>query len=460
MPSKITLTITQGKLAGKQYNFDSRSTCIIGRNHDCNLQLANEVDMTISRYHCLLDINPPDIRVRDLGSLNGTFVNGKKIGQRKRNQTAQEGLKLNFPEYDLQNGDEIRLGDILFKIAIELEESQQVAQSAPSVEKFEKEKFEKEKFEKVKLNYLDTIHHLLDVATNEQANLQIISHYKFVKSLGKGGLGEVFLAENKKSRNFVAIKLMYPAVDGKEEGINEFLKEAENTKCLQNSHIVNLLDYGFAEDTFFFIMEYCEGGNVWDLMQRSGWRLPIDTAVDIIVQVLNGLTYAHQAEIPHLKLADGTFGKGKGLVHRDLNPYNILITYVNDKIVAKIGDFGLTKAFDLAGLSGQTLTGNQAGIPAFIPRQQVLDFQNSLPEVDVWAAAACLYNMLTGYFPRNFTGDPWLAVLQNDPVPILKRNQTIPKKLAEVIDLALVEKPKITFQTAEEFKQALIKSMS
>ncbi|TAF06594.1 MAG: serine/threonine protein kinase, partial [Nostocales cyanobacterium] len=57
------------------------------------------------------------------------------------------------------------------------------------------------------------------------------------------------------------------------------------------------------------------------------------------------------------------------------------------------------------------------------------------------------------------TGDPWSAVLQNDPVPILKRNQTIPKKLAAVIDSALVEKPKITFQTAEEFKQALINSM-
>jgi serine/threonine protein kinase len=172
------------------------------------------------------------------------------------------------------------------------------------------------------------------------------------------------------------------------------------------------------------------------------------------------LIYAHQVEVPNVKLPNGTLGKGKGLVHRDLNPYNILITYINDKIVVKIGDYGLEKAFDLAGLSGQTLTENQMGTPAFIPRQQVLDFQNSLPEVDIWATAACLYNMITGYFPRDFTGDPWLAVLQNDPVPVLQRNKNIPKKLAEVIDLALVEKPQITFQSAEEFKQALIKSMS
>jgi serine/threonine protein kinase len=147
------------------------------------------------------------------------------------------------------------------------------------------------------------------------------------------------------------------------------------------------------------------------------------------------------------------------LVHRDLNPNNIFIVNANDKIVAKIGDYGLAKAFDLAGLSGQTLTGSQMGTPAFIPRQQVLDFKHALPEVDVWATAACLYNMLTGYFPRDFTGDPWLAVLQNDPVPIRKRNNSIPKKLAEVIDLALVEKPQITFQTAEEFKRELTKSI-
>ncbi|TAF04955.1 MAG: FHA domain-containing protein [Nostocales cyanobacterium] len=447
MSSKITLTITQGTLSGKQYTFDSRSTCIIGRNHDCNLQLANEIDMTISRYHCLLDINPPDIRVRDLGSLNGTFVNNKKIGQRKRHQTAQEGLKLNFPEFDLQDGDEIKLGDILFKIGIEVEESELINTPNPVAEK-------------AKPNFLNLIQILLDSAAQGDTNLQIISCYKLVKSLGKGALGEVFLAENNKLRKSVAIKLMYPSVPGKEEGIDQFLEEAKNTKSLQHPHIVELLDYGFAEETFFFVMEYCEGGNVWDLMQRSGWRLPVNIAVEIIVQVLDGLIYAHQVEIPNIQLVNGKLGTGKGLIHRDLNPYNILITYVNDKIVAKIGDYGLAKAFDLAGLSGQTLTGNQMGTPAFIPRQQVLDFQHSLPEVDVWATAACLYNMLTGYFPRDFTGDPWLAVLQSDPVPIRQRNKTIPPKLAEVIDLALVEKPKITFQTAEQFKQALIKSVS
>jgi serine/threonine protein kinase len=129
---------------------------------------------------------------------------------------------------------------------------------------------------------------------------------------------------------------------------------------------------------------------------------------------------------------------------------------VIDKIVVKIGDYGLSKAFDMAGLFGQTLTGTKMGTPVFMPRQQVLNFKDELPEIDIWATAACLYNMLTGYFPRNFTGDPWLSVLQNSPVPILQRHHGIPQKLAKVIDLALQEKPQIYFQTAAEFKQALL----
>jgi serine/threonine protein kinase len=235
-----------------------------------------------------------------------------------------------------------------------------------------------------------------------------------------------------------------------------FLQATENIKMLQHDNIVQLFDYGFAENAFFLIMEYFPGGNVWDLMQKSGWRLPLKTAVDITVQVLEGLIYAHSVAVPRMQLDHEKLNQAKGLVHQDLKPNNILISQINDELEVKIGDYGLSKAFDLAGLSGQTLTGTKTGTPAFMPRQQVLDFKHELPEIDIWATAACLYNLLTGYFPRDFTGDPWLSVLQNKPVPIRQRNNSIPKKLADVIDLALQEKPQIHFQTAAEFKQALL----
>jgi pSer/pThr/pTyr-binding forkhead associated (FHA) protein len=444
MSSKIILTITQGKLCGKQYIFASRSTCIVGRNDDCNLQIADAVDMTISRYHCLLDINPPDIRVRDLGSLNGTFVNGKKIGQRQREQTAKEAVKLNFPEYNLQNGDEIKLGDILFKIEVEAE---------PELEK--KSDIIPPPAEN-NPNCLIIFKNLLELAQKNHTKLQTLSGYKLIKSLGKGGFGEVFLAQHIHTKKLVAIKIMIPAVTINTRGVKMFLEATENIKMLQHDNIVQLFDYGFAENAFFLIMEYFPGGNVWDLMQKSGWRLPLKTAVDITVQVLEGLIYAHSVAVPRMQLDHEKLNQAKGLVHQDLKPNNILISQINDELEVKIGDYGLSKAFDLAGLSGQTLTGTKTGTPAFMPRQQVLDFKHELPEIDIWATAACLYNLLTGYFPRDFTGDPWLSVLQNKPVPIRQRNNSIPKKLADVIDLALQEKPQIHFQTAAEFKQALL----
>ena len=126
-----------------------------------------------------------------------------------------------------------------------------------------------------------------------------------------------------------------------------------------------------------------------------------------------------------------------------------------------IGEYGLAKAFDMAGLSGHTCTGEVAGTPQFMPRQQVLKFKDLRPEADVWAMAAALYNMLTQHFPRHFPKgcDPWPTILETSAVPIRQRNPAIPPRLAEVIDHALVDDPEIGFKSAAEFKQALVQVM-
>ncbi|MEA5550810.1 protein kinase [Anabaena cylindrica UHCC 0172] len=450
MQSTITLTITTGKLSGRQYIFDSRTTCLIGRNDDCHLSIPNEFDKRVSRYHCLLDINPPEIRIRDLGSLNGTYINNTKIGARQSHQTPEEAGKLNFPEYDLQDSDEITVGDTVLRVQIEI--PQPVYQN-PDIKTPE---FVKPIEPKAKTKLFDVIQKLIKLAIGGEKQLTALRNYQIIKSIGKGGFGEVYLAQHSQTGKFVALKVMLPAVAGDETHVQMFLREIENMKALKHPHVVELLDYGYAENLFFLVMEYYEGGNVFDLMQQLGGKLSVDMALGIILQVLDGLTYTHNAEIPYVKLANGNFAKGKGLVHRDLKPNNIFLCNINGKLTAKIGDYGLAKSFDLAGLSGQTFTKRTGGTPGFIPRQQVLKFKDSKPDVDVWASAACLYNMLTGYVPRNFTEDPWLDVLQNNPVPILQRNGNIPIKLAEVVDLALTEKPQIYFHSAANFKEALI----
>jgi serine/threonine protein kinase len=456
MVATITLTIAKGKLSGKQYTFDSRTTCIIGRSKDCHPQLPDDDDHnTISRYHCLLDINPPAVRIREFGSRNGTYVNGKKIGQREANQTPEEGAKIQFTEYDLQDNDEIELGNTVFIVNIEPELNLlNIHNSLTAIANLNEQHHS---LKTQAINILEYIKNLFNLAAVGNQQLLAIRDFNIVELIGQGGFGEVYLAQHKQTGHFIALKVMLPAVAAHDWAVQMFLRETENTKVLRHSNVVQLMDYGYYENVFFFTMEYCEGGTVADLVSKQGGRLSIDIAVPIILQVLNGLEYAHNAEIPHVKLSNGGFAKGVGLVHLDLKPSNIFLSNVNGKITAKIGDYGLAKAFDLAGLSGQTLTGTKAGTPVLMCRQQLLDYKYVKPEVDVWATAACLYYMLTGTYPRNFTtSDPFLAVLQNDPVPIRQRDANIHKPLAEVINLALREKPEIYFKSAAQLKQTLL----
>ncbi|HBK64802.1 MAG TPA: serine/threonine protein kinase, partial [Cyanobacteria bacterium UBA11166] len=278
------------------------------------------------------------------------------------------------------------------------------------------------------------------------------------RKLGVGGCGEVYLALNQETNDWVAIKVMLPETAASESGVKRFLREMANTKALNHPNVVRLRDYGYCDESFFFTLDYCEGGNVVDLMAKRGGRLEVDEAIGIILQVLDGLDYAHHAEIPYVRQADGTIARGRGLVHRDIKPHNIFLTKVNGATIAKVGDYGLAKAFDQAGLSGQSLSGRDfAGTLEFMSRQQLLDYKYVQPEVDVWATAASLYCMLTGCCPRNFDEkEPFLAVLQTDPIPIRQRNPEIPEVLVKVIDLALVDKPDIYFKSAREFRDALV----
>jgi serine/threonine protein kinase len=454
MPNQIILTVIEGNLTGQQFTFQERTTCLVGRARDANIKLPDdEAHRTISRYHCLLDINPPDVRVRDFGSLNGTYVNDKKIGQRESHQTPEAAAKIKFPEYDLQTGDKIKLSDTVFQITIECARRGY----SPTL-----------KVENQSLLVNPDI--LIQKANAGEQNLLAIRNYTILHQLGKGGFGAVYLARHdtcyrtgyrQRTGEEVALKVMLPHVVAYEGAIERFMREMENTKVLRHQNIVKLKDNGYWNNTFFFTLEYCNGGSVIDLMRQRRGPLPIDEAVNIILQVLDGLEYAHNAEIPNVKLAQGGFGRGWGLVHRDIKPANIfLVEYLGNRI-AKIGDYGLAKAFDLAGLSGQTLTGEAAGTPFFMPRQQVIDFKYAKPEVDIWATAASLYYMLTGNFPRDFIGkDPLLAVLQTDPVPIRQRDDRIPSKLAEVIDRALIDNPEIHFKNASDFRRSLLQTIA
>ena len=446
MDPKVTLKVVQGTVVDKEYEFDERDSCIVGRHRDCGIRLPSDKDhTTISRYHCLLDINPPDIRIRDFGSLNGTFVNGKKIGQRQQGVSVEEARQQSFPEYDLKDGDQIKLGETVFKVSIQMPPP---PPKPPEVRK--------PVVNAASADPNEIIRQLLELAKSGRDDLIAIRGYTIEKELGRGGFGAVYLARNNRTAERVALKVMLPQVALQPRSREIFEREVENCKSLKHQNVVQLRDHGCSEGTFFFTLELCDQGDVADLMKKRGGILGIDEAGRIILEVLDGLNYAHNVQV-QTKLRSGQSKTVRGLVHRDLKPSNIFLKNVNGSTVAKVADYGLAKAFDTAGLSGQTRTGTAAGTPVFMPRQQVINFKYAKPDVDVWAAAASLYHMLTGSFPRDFVRgkDPWQIVLQTKPVPIRNRASAIPQRLADVIDQALNDSGKLSFQTATQFKQAL-----
>jgi pSer/pThr/pTyr-binding forkhead associated (FHA) protein len=118
MRARVTLTVVEGQSPGREYMFSGRAIGAVGRSPDCLVALPNNLlHQNVSRHHCQLDIDPPQVRVRDLGSRNGTFVNGEPIGQRLQGQDAEHADAAGFPLCPLHEGDELRVGDIVFCVS-------------------------------------------------------------------------------------------------------------------------------------------------------------------------------------------------------------------------------------------------------------------------------------------------------------------------------------------------------
>jgi hypothetical protein len=508
MPAKVILTITRGPLAGQTFAFEEHTTRLLGRDEDCDPRLPNDQDhRLISRHHCLLEINPPTIRVRDFGSRNGTFVNGTKIGQRRPDQQPEEVDHRNFPEVDLLDGDTLVLArnHTVFQVQIvsprccadcgcelvEVEIQTQVGTGTPGeVWCATCRKIRKQKEQEVPLKPWRCVscgealpqaasaqhtravlcaacladprrlaQHLLAQAAQVpqgQAPLRSIVGYSLLQELGRGGMGAVYLARHEGTGEQVALKVMLPKMAATERATADFLREAEATRTLHHPQVVDLRELGYVAGVFFFTLEYCPGGSLYDRLRNHGGPLPIDEACGYILQALTGLHYAHTVPL-QVRQANGVMRAATGLVHRDIKPANLLLAGSPSAPVVKVSDFGIAKAFELAGLSGMTRTGDVRGTAPYMPRQLVVDFKYARPAGDVWAMAASLYQLLTGTVPRHFPDgcEPFLIVLHHDAVPIRQRNPKIPPRLAEVIDHALRDRPEIGFQTALEFRQAL-----
>ena len=601
MHGKIIIEITEGVQAGQKYEYTEANRVFIGRQDDCGIVLPEK---TVSRYHCILSINPPTVRLQDFGSLNGTYINGKKIGQRDRDKSWEEAKNEVYQEFDLHDGDRIRLGkrcelkcsidqqvisDVTIsdgdlgpseeerikleraerekaerekaerekaerekaakekaakekaakeKAAKEKAEREKAAREKEAKEKAEREKAAREKAEKEKAarekaekekaarEKAEKERAEKEKAEKEKQKMQArgnakkickgcgksfvpkaednnlcpdcladrakvldgilaailgdalerqepsggaspVEGYDKVALLGKGGMGEVWKVRERSTGKILALKTMLPQVAADEKGKKMFLREASLCEQLNHKNVVKTYQTGCANDVFYILMDLCQGGSAQDLMERNRGRLSMNMATYIILQALTGLDYVHNLDVSVEIRKKGLWSGGTrkveahGLVHRDFKPGNIFLSDRSDHPVAMVADFGMAKAFETAGMTDMTSAGQASGTVAFMPRQQALDYRFSKPEVDVWAAAASYYYMLTGMPPKNLRPQPflWQSLVQESAVPIRQRNSSIPAKIASVIDRALVEKPEIGYKTAAALRRDIVAAL-
>jgi hypothetical protein len=481
--AKVVLKVIQGPQRGQEYVFAERASCLIGRGDGCLIRLPKDAaHRVISRHHCLLEVNPPAARICDFRSRNGTFVNGRLIGKRETAGIDPENTQASFPQHELKDGDEIQLSraHTVFKVHItgaadrgtDLPPPVSTLPAPPpallpSGDPTAADEWESlppagprgEAQRAVWVEAEDVVRRLLEKSRSAAAAPEWLAlrEWQFVRLLGVGGMGAVaLLCRDDGAR--LALKVMRPQAEPSSSDRDRFRREVENTKALDHPNVVRFWFSRCVEDPFFFTLEFCPGGSLAAHTKRRGGRLPAPEAVGLVLQALDGLEYAHQAPVPFVPAGAGTYAPGRGLVHRDLKPDNLFLTGSVGAPVVKVGDFGLAKAFDLAGYSGFTQSGLGAGTAGFMPRQQAEDFKYVKPDADVWATAATLYHLLTGTTPRDFVpgSHPLLVVLEQPVVPIRERGASVPPRLADLIDEALVDTPAIAIKTATEFKTRLL----
>ena len=170
-----------------------------------------------------------------------------------------------------------------------------------------------------------TLHELLRQAEISDDDLALLKGFTFAGALGEGGMGAVFLLRDEASGEQVALKLMRLQLTPDERARKLFRREIASAMALNHENIVRFRGSGSSGHLLFLLMDLCDRGSVATKMRRAGGKLPLDEAVDITFQALNGLAYANQVRIPHVELSDGSTADAIGLVHRDLKPDNLFM---------------------------------------------------------------------------------------------------------------------------------------
>src|SRR5881275_1362317 len=258
-----------------------------------------------------------------------------------------------------------------------------------------------------------------------------VGKFELHEPIGEGAMGEVWRAYDSVIRRYVALKLLSRA-GRSADARDRFMREARAAGALQHPNIVTIYDLGEADGQLFIAMELVDGRDLSTLIALRE-PLPLERKLDLVIEVLQGLSYAHE----------------RGVIHRDIKPSNVRIA--SDGSI-KIMDFGIAR------LQSADVTGSGAivGTPTYMAPEQITNGAIT-PATDVFAVGCLLYVLLT--YRKPFEGETvhgvLYQVLTTDPKPLRATAPSIPAALERVVSKALIKVPEERYETARQMQSAL-----
>lgn len=262
---------------------------------------------------------------------------------------------------------------------------------------------------------------------------KISDRYQIIKSIGEGGMANVYLAYDTILDRNVAVKVLRGDLATDEKFVRRFQREALSASSLSNPNIVEVYDVGEDNGEYYIVMEYVEGKHLKNLLKKRG-KLTVPEVVDIVLQITSGLSVAHDSYI----------------IHRDIKPQNILIL---DNGLVKITDFGIAVAMNATQL---TQTNSVMGSVHYLPPEQASGKGATL-QSDIYSIGILMYELLTGKLP--FKGDNAVEIALKhlkEPMPSIRDEMPeIPQSVENIILKATAKNPKNRYADAREMHEDL-----
>ena len=266
---------------------------------------------------------------------------------------------------------------------------------------------------------------------------KINDRYEIIKSIGEGGMANVYLAQDSLLDRQVAIKVLRGDLADNEKFIRRFQREAKSVSDLSHPNIVEVFDVGEEEGQHYIVMEYIDGKTLKQLVQKRG-SLTVTEVVDIMTQLTSGLSSAHDAYI----------------IHRDIKPQNIMIL---DNGMIKITDFGIATSMNATQL---TQTNSVMGSVHYLPPEQAAG-KTATIKSDIYSLGILMYELLTGSVP--FKGDNAVEIAlkqMKERIPsIRKQNPLIPQSIENIILKSTAKNPKNRYENVKEMNEELIHAL-